>query len=52
MANHSKTGKAKSTQRLYCKQNRRKLGFREIKRCKKDSRKAIEVKKRGRRGDG
>jgi len=51
MANHSKTGKAKSTQRLHCEKNKRKLGFREVRRYKKDSRKAMEVKKRGRRGE-
>jgi len=51
MVNHSKTNKAKCTQRLYCEWNKRELGLKETRRYRRNSRKARKVRKRGKRGD-
>jgi len=51
MANYSKNKKIVFLQELHCKGNRRKLELREVRRCRRDSKKAREVGKRGRRED-
>jgi len=51
IANYSKNWKNESSQRWHCKCNRRRLELREVRRCRRDSRKARGVKKRGRRED-
>jgi len=49
IANYSKNRENEFLQGLYCKCNRRQLELRKAKRCRRDSGKTKEVRKRGKR---